>query len=237
MNGLFAIAKRDFRSLFYSPAGYVVASLFVLISGIVFIRQVFLPGQPASLSTLLDFDALLLLFICPALTMRSICEERRQGTWELLVAAPPGMLTLVAGKYVASFCFLLVLLLLTSPCILLLELYGRPDPGEIFSGYLGVLGVGGLYLASGILASTVAGSQTIAFLLTVFFWILVGLARLGADLLGPEIADILFAIEPYSRLQDFTTGLIDTANVMYFLSGIVMFLLISTACLELGRRR
>lgn len=237
MSGMFTIAKRDFRSLFYSPSGYVVSSLFALISGIVFIRQVFLPGQPASLSNLLDFDALLLLFICPALTMRSICEERRQGTWELLVAAPPGMWAIVSGKYIASFCFLLVLLLLTTPCVLLLEVYGRPDPGEIFSGYLGVACVGGLYLASGILASTIAGSQTIAFLLTVFFWILVGLARVGADLLGSGMADILFAIEPYSRLQDFTAGLIDTANIVYFLAGIIMFLMISTAILELGRSR
>ncbi|MDG2094255.1 MAG: ABC transporter permease [Phycisphaerales bacterium] len=237
MRGLLTIAQRDFRALFYSPSGYVVAALFALISGIVFMRQVFLPGQPASMSTLLDFDALLLLFICPALTMRSICEERRQGTWELLVAAPPSMWGIVAGKYIASFGFLIVLLLLTMPCVVLLEVYGRPDPGEIFSGYLGVACVGGLYLASGIVASTIAGSQTIAFLLTVFFWILVGLARVGADLLGPGLADILFAIEPYSRLQDFTSGLIDTANIIYFLAGILMFLMISTAILELGRRR
>ncbi|MBG84150.1 MAG: hypothetical protein CMJ40_06330 [Phycisphaerae bacterium] len=237
MSGIYTIAQRDFKALFYSPAGYVVASLFALISGIVFMRQVFLSGQPATLSNLLDFDALLLLFICPALTMRSICEERRQGTWELLVASPPSMWGIVCGKYIASFGFLLVLLLLTTPCIMLLEIYGRPDPGEIFSGYLGVVCMGGLYLGSGILASTIAGSQTIAFLLTVFFWILVGLARVGADLLGPELGDLLFAIEPYSRLQDFTTGLIDTANIVYFLSGIVMFLMISTALLELRRRR
>ena len=78
------------------------------------------------------------------------------------------------------------------------------------------------------MASTIASSQTIAFLLTVF-WILVGLARVGADLLGPMLADVLFAIEPYGRLQDFTSGLIDTANIVYFVAGIVMFLMISTA--------
>jgi len=237
MTGVLTIANRDFRALFLSPAGYIVAALFALISGIVFTRQVFLPGQPATMSTLLDFDAVLLLFICPALTMRSICEERKQGTWELLVASPPGMGSIVFGKFLACFCFLFILLILTVPCAVLLEIYGRPDPGEILSGYLGIGLMGSLYLASGILASTIAGSQTIAFLLTVFFWILVGLAKAGASVLGDRAADVLFASEPYGRLQDFTTGLIDTANIIYFLCGIGMFLLIASGLLELGRRR
>ncbi|MCH2133087.1 MAG: ABC transporter permease [Phycisphaerales bacterium] len=237
MSGGWTIAGRDLRSLFLTPAGYVVAALFVLISGIVFIRQVFLPGQPASMSTLLDFDALLLLFICPALTMRSICEEKRRGTWELLVAAPTNMGTIILAKFLASLGFLVVLLALTFPCVMLLELYGRPDPGEIFSGYLGVVFMGCLYLSSGILASAISGSQTIAFLLTVFFWILVGLARVGATALGPDLADILFAIEPYGRLQAFTTGLIDTANIVYFVVGTALFLLVAMAIAEFGRRR
>ncbi|MDG2424799.1 MAG: ABC transporter permease [Phycisphaerales bacterium] len=237
MNGVLTIANRDFRSLFLSPAGYIVAALFILISGIVFTREIFLPGQPASMSSLFDFDAVLLLFICPALTMRSICEERKQGTWELLVASPPGMGSIVLGKFIAAACFLLILLLLTVPCVVLLEIYGRPDPGEILSGYIGVGLMGGLYLASGILASTIAGSQTIAFLLTVFFWILVGLAKVGIGAFGDQLADALFAAEPYARLQDFTTGLVDTANIIYFLCGIAVFLLIASGLLELGRRR
>ena len=237
MTGIRTIAGRDLRSLFYSPAGYIVAALFLLVSGVIFIRQVFLPGQPATLNAMLDFDALLLLFVCPALTMRSICEERRQGTWELLVAAPPGMGAVVVGKFLASVGFLVVLLVLTAPCVILLEVYGRPDPGEILSGYLGLLLMGGLYLGSGILASTIAGSQTVAFLLTVFFWILVGLIRVGAGALGPGPADVLFALEPYGRLQDFTTGLVDTANVVYFVAATAMFLMISVAVLEMGRRR
>ncbi len=237
MSGVLTIAGRDLRSLFLSPAGYVVAALFLLVSGMIFIRQVFLPGQPASLSHMLDFDALLLLFVCPALTMRSICEERRQGTWELLVAAPPGMGAIVLGKFLAAGGFLVMLLTLTTPCVLLLEIFGRPDPGELLSGYLGLLLMGGLYLGSGILASTIAGSQTVAFLLTLFFWILVGLIRVGAGTWGAGLADLLFAVEPYGRLQDFTTGLVDTANIVYFLAGTAMFLLIATAVLELGRRR
>ncbi|MBG81637.1 MAG: hypothetical protein MK089_07245 [Phycisphaerales bacterium] len=237
MRSVLAITGRDLRSLFLSPAGYVVTALFLLLSGIIFMRQIFLAGQPASMSQMLDFDALLLLFVCPALTMRSICEERRQGTWELLMASPPGMGRIVIGKFLAATGFLIVLLGLTFPYVILLEVYGRPDPGELLSGYLGVLLMGSLYLASGILASAMSGSQTIAFLLTVFFWILIGLARVGAGSLNPALADILFAIEPYARLQDFTTGLIDTANIVYFIAGISMFLLIAISILEMGRRR
>jgi ABC-2 type transport system permease protein len=237
MRGVLTIASRDLRSIFLSPSGYVVAALFLLVSGIIFVRQVLVSGQPASLQVMLDFDSLLLLFVCPALTMRSICEERRQGTWELLVAAPPGMASIVLGKFFATATFLAILLGMTLPCVILLEVYGRPDPGELLSGYVGLGLMGCVYLASGLLASTLSSSQTVAFLLTVFFWILIGLARAGANALGPEMAAWLFAVEPYGRLQDFTTGLVDTANIVYFLATTMVFLCVSIAMLELGRRR
>ena len=90
MSGTVVIAAREFRSFFLLPSGYVVGALFLLANGIVFLSGVFLPGQPATLRGVFSFDVIVLLFLCPAITMRAICEERRQGTWELLAASPSG---------------------------------------------------------------------------------------------------------------------------------------------------
>ena len=103
-----------------------------------------------------------------------------------------------------------VLLLLPPPLVLvlLLELHGRPDPGEILAGYLGLLLVGSMYLAGGLLASTIAGSQTIAYLLSVFFFILVSLSRTALPAwIGPDAWETLSIFDPFHRMEDFTIGL------------------------------
>lgn len=231
------IAAREFRSFFLLPSGYVVGSLFLLANGIVFLSGVFLPGQPATLRGVFSFDVIILLFLCPAITMRAICEERRQGTWELLAASPAGTGAFVFGKFLASMGYLVVLLVPTLFLVGLLEFYGRPDPGEIAAGYLGLLLVGAVYLASGVLASTVTASQTIAYLLTVFFWILVGLARSALPgWIGPDAWGVLAPWDPFLRMQDFTIGLIDTSSLVYFPSLAFFFLMVSILVVETERR-
>jgi|TARA_B100001059_G_scaffold223218_1_gene247980 ABC-2 type transport system permease protein len=237
MSGTVVIAAREFRSFFLLPSGYVVGALFLLANGIVFLSGVFLPGQPATLRGVFSFDVIVLLFLCPAITMRAICEERRQGTWELLAASPSGAGAFIFGKFIASMGYLVVLLVPTLVLVGMLELYGRPDPGELAAGYLGLLLVGGVYLASGILASTVTASQTIAYLLTVFFWILIGLGRSALPgWLGPEAWSMLAPWDPFQRMQDFTIGLVDTSSLIYFPSLILFFLLTSIVLVETERR-
>ena len=237
MSRIGVIAAREFRSFFLLPSGYVVGALFLLANGIVFLSNIFLPGQPATLRGVFAFDVIVLLFLCPAVTMRAICEERRQGTWELLAASPAGSGSFILGKYLASMGYLVVLLLPTLVLVLLLELYGRPDPGELAAGYLGLLLVGSVYLASGVLASTITASQTIAYLLTVFFWILVGLGRSALPAwLGAESWELLAPWDPFLRMQDFTIGLVDTSSLAYFLSLTCFFLVASVVIVETERR-
>ena len=232
-----AIAGRDFRAFFLFPSGYVVIALFLLGNSIVFMGDVFIQGQPTTMRSIFDFDVLLLLFLCPAVTMRSVCEERRLGTLELITASPASTAAFILGKFLASLASLVVILLPTLLLVVVLEFYGQPDYGEIASGYLGLLLVGSMYLSSGILASVISGSQTIAYLLTVFFFVLLSLGREAVPTwIGPDAWMIIRPFDPFLRMQDFTIGLVDSSSVLLFFVVTSWLLLASIAVLETERR-
>ncbi|MEE8460177.1 MAG: hypothetical protein V3S08_09890, partial [Phycisphaerales bacterium] len=122
------------------------------------------------------------------------------------------------------------------------EIYGRPDYGELLCGYLGVLLAGSVFLASGILASTLTSSQVVAYLITVFFWIIVLLATKGVlqtDLLPvawqARADDFVIAADPELRLRDFAIGLFDSGNLVYFGSLTIVLLIAAARSLETRR--
>ena len=237
MSRLLALAGRELRSYFLSPGGYIIIALFLLTSGFAFVR-LFESGQPASLRGVFELGTWMLMFICPAISMRAISEERRLGTFEMLMTCPVSEGEVIVGKFIAMLGFLVLMLVPTAVHVAALELYGRPDYGELLCGYLGMILVGSAYLASGVLASTLTTSQVVAFLLTLFFW--VGLV-LGAKLLPGNVpepwASGVFAADPDPRLRDFAIGLIDTSNIVYFVSLTVLFLAAAVRSLEARRWR
>ena len=236
MSRSLTIAGRELRAYFLSPTGYVVAALFLLLLGIVFIVRAFDQGQPASLRPVFDIGAWVLLFICPAISMRAISEERRLGTFEALMTCPVSETEVILGKFGAGVGLLCLILAPTALYVLALELYGRPDYGELASGYLGMLLAGSAYLATGLLASTLTNSQVVAFLVTMFFWLIVSVStKVLPPLLTETWARPIFAVDPDLRLKDFAMGLIDTSNVVYFASIIVIFLIGAVKSLEARR--
>ncbi len=236
MPATLTIARRDFAGLFLTPTGPIVGALFAFIAGLAFQQVTFLPGEPANLRAVLDFAGWELLVIAPALTMRSLSEELRAGTIETLFTSPIREIQIVIGKYGASMLFLAVML---SPILIMamaVEIHGRPDYGELFCGLLGLLLVGSAYVSSGIFASTLSASQVVSYLLTLFFWISVSVAVLFLPrLLSPAWADAVFAMDHSRRLADFTIGLMDTANVGYFLALTALFLAMAAVSLTVRR--
>lgn len=231
-----AIARRELRALFLSPAGYVVTALFVMFTGIVFVVRAFEPGQPASLRPVFEYGTWVLLFIAPAITMRAISEELRLGTLETLLTSPASAFEVILGKFVAAVGFLLVILLPTAAFVGALEIYGRPDYGELLCGYLGMMLAGSAYLASGLLASALTSSQVVAYLVAVFFWLVLSMAtKLLPAYVGDAFSAAAIAADPDLRLRDFAIGLVDTANVVYFLSIAGMFLGLAVAALAARR--
>ena len=232
------IAARELPAYLLSPAGYVITALFLLITGFLFAFAGFEQGQTASLRPTFDVITWVLLFICPAVAMRTISEELRSGTFEALMTAPVTEAEVVMGKFLGSAAFLVLMLLPTGMYVVALELYGRPDYGELLCGYLGVILAGAAYLAGGILASTLTSSQVVAFLLSVFFWVaLVFSTKLLPARLDDNWAELVRALDPDLRLGNFSIGLLDTSDVVYFLSMTALFLTAAVKSLQVRRLR
>lgn len=238
MTRIGTIAARELPAYLLSPAGYVITALFLLITGFLFAFAGFEQGQMASLRPTFDVITWVLLFICPAVAMRTISEELRSGTFEALMTAPVTEAEVIMGKFLGSAAFLVLMLLPTGIYVVALELYGRPDYGELLCGYLGVILAGAAYLAGGILASTLTSSQVVAFLVSVFFWVaLVFSTKLLPARLDDNWAEIIRALDPDLRLGNFSIGLLDTSDVVYFLSMTALFLTAAVKSLQVRRLR
>ncbi len=243
MSATATITGRELRSYFLSPGGYVVAALFMLVNGGLFARYVFNQGDPASMRPIFAFSMLAFMLICPAITMRAVSEELRMGTIEVLLTCPVRTADVILGKFLAALAFLAVLLLPTVMFVVVLEVYGRPDYGELGCGYLGVLLAGAAYLASGILFSTMTSNQVVAYLLTFFFWLVILLLTNmlpQTDLLAADawrLGDLLLSLDPNVRLRDFAIGLFDSANFVFFVSFTVVLLIAAITFLDVRRWR
>ncbi len=235
-----ALATRELSAFFVSPAGWVVTALFAFGSNLVFLLGVLQSGRPASLRFVLEFDALFLMLAAPAVTMAAIGEERRQGVWALLRSAPVPTWALVGGKFIGAAAIGMILLVVPSVMqILLLEGFGRPDLGEVYCGLAGVYLLMLAVMASGLLASAMTGGATTAFLITALSWVLavVVLEMALPSVISPDWASTLAAVDPLQRLQAFTLGLFDAANVAYFVGLIIFFLTAATVMARPGSRR
>jgi len=230
-----AIAKRDFIAYFFTPTGYIVTALFLFVSGIFFFAG-FQQGSTASMRPVFQFGTWMLLFIGPAISMRMISDELRTGTIEMLMTSPLAEWQVIAGKFLAGATFLIVMLAPTLIYTVGLEIFGRPDYGELACGYLGVFLAGLAYIACGLFASTLSASQVVAFLLALFFWLVLGV---GAKMLPAYTSgvwtNICIALDPDLRLRDFSIGWIDTANIIYFLGFAIVFLGAAVKSLEARR--
>ncbi len=233
------IAWRDLKAFFLSPAGWLVPALFLFSSGLVFMQSVFHAGHPASLRAVVGFNAIFLLLAAPAVVMGSVCEARRRGTLALLQASPASSWEIILGMWLGGLGVLVALLVPTLLQVVALEWYGRPDLGAIACGYLGLLLLGGAVLASGLFASAVVGSQAVAFLVTCIGWVLVSvILEVGLPrVLPPAWHATLASIDPLQRLQDFTVGLLDSANVIYFVLLVAVFLAAAASAIRVGCSR
>ena len=239
MNQTLIIAKRELSALFYSPVAYLVIGVFALVASLLFLGS-FASGEPASIRVELNWIVWLMAFIVPAISMRLVSEEMSAGTVELLMTAPLDDAQVIIGKWLGSLAFFLTLLIPVIIHVIVLELNGAPDYGPVFTGLLGMVLVGGLYLAIGTFASTISNSQLIAFMLTVFItgFLTIGMYKLGGSTWLPsDLKPVVFYLNVDQQFSNFAKGLIDIRNFVYFLSGIAMFLFFAVKLLESRRWR
>jgi len=239
MNPTLTIAKRELYSQFFSPIAYVVLGLFALGTTLIFFNR-FAPGQQATLRTTFQSVVWLMIFLVPAISMRLLSEEFRNGTIEPLMTAPVTDTHVILGKWLGAMGFFTTLLLPLVVLVLALEWYAQPDYGPICTGLLGLIFVGGLYLAIGTFASAATENQIIAFLLTIFVICLLTIAMFflpQASFIPAGLREAMFYLNVNMQYEDFNKGLIDTSHFVYFITGIALFLFLAIKVLESRRWR
>jgi len=246
MKGALATLSRELRAYFFSPLAYAILTLFLLVNGFIFwVIVSFLSDPRARIGAPLElffgqtvYFWLVLLCIVPVLTMRLLAEERKSGTIEVLMTAPVTETQVVLGKYFAALLFYLCLWLPTLVYVAIIARHADVDPGPVAAGYLGVLGVGALFLAVGVFASSVARNQIVAAVLTFALLVLLFSFGLLANLVTGEVLKKAFAyLDLWQHMDDFAKGLVDTRRVVYYVSGSAFFLFLATRALAANKWR
>ncbi|MFQ5862047.1 MAG: ABC transporter permease [Candidatus Brocadiales bacterium] len=223
MGGTITIFKREMASFFYSPIAYIVIAVFLIFSGY-FFATILSITQQATLTYSLANTQFILSILAPIITMRLLSEEVRAGTIEMLVTAPVTDFEVVVGKFLAAWFLYLVMLVPTLLYVVFLGWVGQPDLGPIISSYIGLALMGAMFISIGLLMSAltrnqiIAGVSGIVALVILFF---VGYAVSGTE---AWYAPILQYIGTYGHWESFTKGLVDSRDVVYYIS-------ISTLCI------
>ncbi|MDX1429754.1 MAG: ABC transporter permease [Rhodothermales bacterium] len=233
MRETWTLAKRELRAYFDGPAAYVVLSVFLLFTGWFFANSLFLENV-ASLRSMFDIVPFIFLFFIPAITMSTFAEERRSGTLELLMTMPIRDWQVIVGKLLAASILLVVALVLTMVYVLTVSVLGDLDGGATFSGYLGLLLLGITCSAIGVFASSLTKNQIVAFI--------IGFAMIFAlyliDKITPFFPGWISAVLQYLGIdfhyRNLLRGVIDTRDVLYYLS-VTVFVCLLTAY-NLARR-
>jgi ABC-2 type transport system permease protein len=234
MRNVLAVAERELRAYFLSPLAYVVIFLFLALAGYLF-ALILNSSKEATLRPLIANVSVLFLFIVPAVSMRLLSEEQRSGTIELLLTNPIQEWQVVTGKFLASVLLLVVMLLLTCLYPLFLLIFGNPDKGPLLTGYLGVLLQGAAFMAVGLWASSLTQNQIIAALLAFAFLLVLWLSDNLGQFLGGTPGSIISYLSVTTHFQDFPTGVINTKDVVYYLTLIAGGLVLSTLTLQSRR--
>jgi len=239
MSPMLIIAKREFRSYFDSPLAYVVICLSFLVLGafFFFVGGGFWQVDRASVSRMFELAPYGLAFlVVPVITMRLIAEERRSGTLEMLITLPVRDSDVILGKYLGALGMLLVLVLATA--IYPLAMFWHPwnlgplDTGPVLAGYFGLLLFSATTVAIGLLISSLTESQAIAFFITVFVLLALWLLGRVANYMGGAPGTFLNLIAFDTRLSGFWRGLIDTRDVVFFLTVTATCLVVAFRALE-----
>jgi ABC-2 type transport system permease protein len=225
------IFRRELRSYFNSPVAYVVIIVFLSIIGWFFTSNLFLMNV-ASLRIVFELVPLVFLFFVPAITMRLLAEEKKSGTLELLTTKPVRDVEIVLGKFFAAWALLAAALAPTLIYAISVGLLGSLDLGPVFTGYIGLLLMGGVYIAIGIFASSLTENQIVAFIIS--FLIVLTLFLMDKVLIYvPEaFASTLEFLAIDYHFSNIARGVIDSRNVIYFGSLLGFSLYLATVSLE-----
>ncbi|OGP20760.1 MAG: hypothetical protein A2038_09870 [Deltaproteobacteria bacterium GWA2_57_13] len=251
------IAGKEIRSFFVSPIAYVSLTGFLLVSGWFFFNLLFrfdhlvtlysglqnsqglqsLNLNEQVIAPLLHNLAIVLLIMVPIMTMRSFAEEKRTGTYELLLTSPLTVPQIVLGKFLGCLTFVWLMILLTGIYPAILLLYGNPEVGVLAAGYLGLYLLAAVFVSVGLLTSSLTENQIIAAVLCFVILLLLYLLAWPAETIGPRPGKILKYLSVIEHYGEMVKGLIDTQGIVYFLSLAFFSLFLTHRSVEASRWR
>ena len=240
MQNTLTIFRREFASYFNSPIAYIFIIAFLVLNSGLFMTGFFLNGA-ADLRSFFGNLPFFLIFFIPAVSMRLWAEDKRTGTFELLMTLPMRAREVMMGKYLAALAFYLVSLAGTLPLPIMISVLGNPDLGAIWSGYIGAALLGGLYLAVGTFTSGLMRDQISAVILGImacFSIFIVGVPGVAATIDGwvPGAGSFLqHYLGLSSHFEMMMRGVITLGDLAYFLGLTAVFLSLNTLWLK-GRK-
>ncbi|MGN0729870.1 ABC transporter permease subunit [Treponema sp.] len=231
------IMKRELASYFSSPVAYIVGALFLLFSGFMFFSTFFLVNRP-ELRNFFELLPILFSFFIPAMTMRIFSEERKIGTMETLVTLPVSTFDIVAGKYLACFVLGVALLVPTFFYVIACVVFASSgiDFGPVVGGYLGAVLLVASFCAIGVFASSVTKNQIIAFFLAFAVCIFLTMITIFSVLLPGFFVGFASFISSTSHFMSVSRGIIDSRDILYFLSVTAIFISLSVCVISNQRK-
>jgi ABC-2 type transport system permease protein len=230
MNAIWIIAKRELNSFFDSLIAYIMLILFLGFSGFftwLLGMDIFLVGE-ATLESFFNVAFWTLFFFIPALTMRLLAEEKKTGTIELLLTKAITDRQLIIGKFLSAVLLVLIALLFTIPYVITISSIGNIDAGQVFCGYLGLLLMSGMYASIGLYASSITSNQIVAFLtalfIGLFFHLIFGIV---AQQFSGWLGQVFEALSLTDHFESISRGVLDTRDILYFCSIIIIGLLLA----------
>jgi ABC-2 type transport system permease protein len=239
---MLTIYTREIRGFFSSLTGYVVMVVFLLLTSLfmwVFSGQMnILDNGYASLDTLFSLAPWVFLFLVPAISMRMFSEEKRSGTLELLFTRPVREFEIVAAKFAAAWTLVVLSIIPTLLFFVSVYILGSPrgnlDIGGTWGSYIGLVFLGGIYAAIGVFSSALTGNQIVAFIIAVLlsFLFYLGFSFISTIASSGEIVSMIEKLGIDYHYQSVSRGVIDSRDIVYFLSVILLFLFFTKTKLQ-----
>jgi ABC-2 type transport system permease protein len=253
MRNVLAIAGKELRAYFASPIAYVVIGFFALLYGYFFYALLsFFNRQSMQMSMgmggtmninqmlvapVLSNVSVILLFVLPMVTMRTYSEEKRSGTIELLLTSPVTDTQIILGKFLGAMSLYAAMLAVTAIHLGLLFLYGNPEWKPILTGYLGLLLMGGCFIALGLLISSLTRNQIVAGMITFAVFLMLWVINWIGTFVGPTAQAILSHLSITDHFDDFAKGVLDTKHIVYYASFIAFGLFLTAKAVDSERWR
>ncbi|MBI9102214.1 MAG: ABC transporter permease subunit [Spirochaetales bacterium] len=220
------ILKREFKNFFTSPTGYLVIGLFLIISGWFFFSSFFL-YERADMRGFFSLLPIIFAFTIPAVTMRLFSEEYRSGSFEIIGTMPVSTLDIVVGKSLAALVFVIVMILPTLSYAFFISSIGELDWGPVIGGYIGSILLAGAYVSIGVLSSSFTKNQIVAFIISAAVCLFLSLVDKMLVLIPTGLGNVLQAVSSGYHFTNISRGILDSRDLLYFLS--VIFLSLQAA--------